>query len=316
MEYLEKERAKLEVLLESYKTTKLPQLAEVLAAETLSIDKNCRLKKLSDDVVNDFGRAAKDAVNSEVIQSEINHVLLRAAQIYQGHIDADHSYFFTFFASERAALELWSDSVGDRLYEEVNKSVAELTELYLNQLNKLQRQNWRRRVESERSRSPGGLLQEFADIVAHKALIDSRMDVLSGKCANSSTHLTPTECLNGWLQSDNRWDRLENRSVQINQSLEAEFSCMIDRCSRDCYALVGQPELEEVVGYLNDLADEIGELQKHASVPVDYDDVVVKSWTDVCRKCRCLRDKLEGVRTTLGRTSPRTAAGRSPSFKR
>jgi hypothetical protein len=316
LEYLEKERAKLEVLLESYKTTKLPQLAEVLAAETLSIDKNCRLKKLSDDVVNDFGRAAKDAVNSEVIQSEINHVLLRAAQIYQGHIDADHSYFFTFFASERAALELWSDSVGDRLYEEVNKSVAELTELYLNQLNKLQRQNWRRRVESERSRSPGGLLQEFADIVAHKALIDSRMDVLSGKCANSSTHLTPTECLNGWLQSDNRWDRLENRSVQINQSLEAEFSCMIDRCSRDCYALVGQPELEEVVGYLNDLADEIGELQKHASVPVDYDDVVVKSWTDVCRKCRCLRDKLEGVRTTLGRTSPRTAAGRSPSFKR
>jgi hypothetical protein len=84
LEYLEKERAKLEVLLESYKTTKLPQLAEVLAAETLSIDKNCRLKKLSDDVVNDFGRAAKDAVNSEVIQSEINHVLLRAAQIYQG----------------------------------------------------------------------------------------------------------------------------------------------------------------------------------------------------------------------------------------
>ncbi|KAJ3653387.1 hypothetical protein Zmor_012641 [Zophobas morio] len=308
IEYLQREKKKLETMLETYKVNKLPQLAETLAAETLSIDKNCRLKKLSDDVISDFSRTAKDVVNSELVQSEINHVLLRAAQIYQGHIDADHSYFFTFFASERAALELWSDSVGDCLYEEMNKSISELTQLYLNQLNKLQRQNWRRRLESERAgRTSSALLQEFADVVAHKALIDARMDVLSGKCAASGTQLAATEPLNNWLQNDSYWDCLENQSVQINQSVEAEFSCMIDRCSRNCYALVGQPELEEVLGYLNDLSDEIGELQKHANVPVDYDDAAVRSWSDVCTKCRSLRDKLEEVRRSLRR---------SPSFRR
>ncbi|RZC41451.1 outspread, partial [Asbolus verrucosus] len=316
LDYLEMEQKKLGVLLEAYKSTKLPQLAEVLAAETLAIDKNCRLKKLSEDVVKDLTRTAREMVNSELVQSEINHVLLRAAQIYQGNIDADHAYFFTFFASERAALELWSDSVGDCLYEEINKNINELTELYQNQLNKLQRQNWRRRVESERnSRTPNTLLQEFADVIAHKALIDARICVLSGKCNNSSTKFATADCLNNWLQNDNYWDCLENQSVQMNQSLEAEFTCMIDRCSKDCYALVGQPELEEVLGYLNDLADEIGELQKHSNLPVDYDDVVVKNWSDVCSKCRSLRDKLEDVRRTIGRTSPKSV-GRSPSFKR
>ncbi|XP_044268352.1 protein outspread isoform X1 [Tribolium madens] len=313
MEFLRTEQKKLGAMLDSYKAAKLPVLAEILAGETLSVDKNCRLKKLSDDVVSEFTKGAKDVANSELIQSEINHVLLRAAQIYQGHIDADHPYFFTFFASERAALELWSDSVGDCLYEEVNKSVSELTELYLNQLNKLQRQNWRRRLESERSRSSSALLQEFADVVAHKALIDARMDVLSGKCSTLA-QLSAKESLGNWLQNDNLWDCLENQSVQINQSVEAEFMCMIDRCSKDCYALVGQPELEEVLGYLNDLADEIGELQKQANLPVEYDEVVVRNWGDVCAKCRSLRDKLEEVRKSIERTSK--GITRTPSFRR
>lgn len=291
LEYLKDEQRKLENMLENYKSTKLNQIAEALALETLAIDKNCRLKKLSEDIVNDFTRTVKEVTNVEMMQTEINHVLLRAAQIYQSHIDADHAYFFTFFAAERAALELWSDSVEDSLYEEINKNIGHLTELYLNQLSKLQRQNWRRRVESERgTRNPNLLLQEFADIVAHKALIDARISVLSGKCSNDGGYIASEK-----LIPNDHWDCLEE-SVQTNQSLEAEFSAIFDKNSKDCYALIGQPELEEVLGYFNDLSDEIGELQKQMNIPISYDDVVVRSWGDVCLKCRSLRDKLEELR--------------------
>lgn len=135
------EKRNLDSLLTNYKTLKLPELAEYLAVETinLSTDQSCHI----DSVTNAFAKTARETVNAEIIRSEINHVLLRAAQVYQSNLNADHSFFFSFFASERAALELWSDSVGNLLFEEVNKSIMELTDLYQNSLNKLLKQNWR-----------------------------------------------------------------------------------------------------------------------------------------------------------------------------
>lgn len=229
-------------------------------------------------------------------------MLLRAAQIYQSNIDADHTFFFSFFASERAALELWSDSVGDHLYEEINESINVLTELYQNSLNKLQKQNWRRRVELERnSRTPTSLLHEFADIVAHKALIDARIAVLSGKhTITDDIYNNKQGSLSRWFDNDKYWTYLEGQSLlHINQSLEAEFNCMIDRFNDDCFALLRQPELEEILGYLDDVAAKIAQLQKFAKVPVSQDDVVVRSWSDVCQKCANLRDNLEDILNTL-----------------
>lgn len=119
---LQEEQKKLHVLLVSYKSSKLPQLAEALATETinLSSDKACRMYSLDEDTINEFNRAAREKVNEELIKTEINHILLRAAQIYKKNLDKDHKFFFSFFASERAALELFSDSVRDSLYDEVS----------------------------------------------------------------------------------------------------------------------------------------------------------------------------------------------------
>ncbi|KAJ8966149.1 hypothetical protein NQ314_003712 [Rhamnusium bicolor] len=282
------EKKKLDSLLDTYKSTKLPQLAEALATETINLasDKTCQIRSLRDETVNEFSKAAREIVNAELIQSEISHVLLRAAQIYQSNIDADHTYFFSFFASERAALELWSDSVGDCLYEEINKSIDELAELYKNSLNKLQKQNWRRRVELERnSRTPTSMLHEFADIIAHKALIDARIAVLSGKYTISDGYNSCQDSLSSWLENEKYWTFLEGQSLlQINQSLEAEFNCMIDKFSRDCFALLGQPELDEVLGYLDGVAAKVAELQKFVNVPVAQVDMMVRSWSDVCQK--------------------------------
>ncbi|XP_066141758.1 protein outspread isoform X2 [Euwallacea fornicatus] len=299
------EQRKLEVLLDVYKATKLPQLAEALAHEAynMSSDKSCRIRSLSQDTVEDFNKTATEIVNAELIQSEINHVLLRAAQIYQSNLETDHSFFFSFFASERAALELWSDSVGDCLYDEINKSVSELTDLYRNCLNKLQRQNWRRRVESERfSRTSAHLLHEFADIIAHKALIDARINVLSGKC-NISQDLPCDETVNSmstWLESEKYWIRLKNQPmVQVDQSLEAEFACMLERFGDECVARVGQPELKQIIQHLEEFQSKVDELQRIAKVPKDSSDVVVRNWNDVCQKCKKLRSNLENIKCSI-----------------
>ncbi|XP_023311180.1 protein outspread [Anoplophora glabripennis] len=300
------EKEKLDSLLEAYKTTKLPQLAEALAADTINLasDKTCRIRSLTQETVSEFSKVAREVVNAELIQSEINHVLHRAAQVYQTNVDADHTYFFSFFAAERAALELWEDSVGDCLYDEINRSINELTELYLNSLNKLQKQNWRRRVELERnSRTPTSMLHEFADIIAHKALIDARIAVLSGKYTIPDDDVSSQEeNLSSWLENEQCWSFLEDQSlVQINQSLEAEFYCMLDKYSGDCFAVLGQPELEEVLSYLDEVAAKVSELQKCVDVPAARDDVVVKSWSDVCQKCMILRNNLEDIKNGLER---------------
>lgn len=308
---LREEQKRLATLFNNYKTVKLPQLADALATETLylSTDKTCRLRTLNDDIINDFNRHTHDVVNSELIQSEINHILIRAAQIYQTNFNADHTYFFSFFASERAALELWCDQVGDCLYNEITSSITELNEQYQNSLNKLQRQNWRKRVELERNtRSTNNFLHEYADIVAHKALIDARINVLCGKHSLSertddSSRDLPTSA---WLSNEQYWNLIENQSsVQIDQSLEAEFVCMLDRYSGECFAILGQPELDEVMGYLDDVHRKVDELQRYANVPMNReDDIVVNSWNDVCKKCKCLRDNLDGVRKALNESNP------------
>ncbi|KAG5888247.1 hypothetical protein JTB14_027929 [Gonioctena quinquepunctata] len=306
-ELLRNEKQKLDTLLATYKSMKLPQLAESLASETLSLasDKSCRLRSLTDETVNEFGKTAREVVNAELIRSEINHVLLRAAQVYQSNIDADHTFFFSFFASERAALELWSDSVSDCLYEEINRSIVELTELYQNSLNKLLKQNWRCRVELERnSHTPTSLLHEYAEIVAHKALIDARIAVLNGQYIISDEYNEERSNLNSWLENERYWSQIEDESLmQINQSLEAEFSCMVDRYSRDCFALLGQPELDEVLGYLNEVASKVMELQRYFKVPVAEEDCDLRRWDDVCQKCIKLRNDLEDIRGALERTN-------------
>lgn len=312
------EQKRLTTLFNNYKTIKLPQLADALATETLylSSDKSCRLRTLNDDIINDFNRQTHDIVNSELIQSEINHILIRAAQIYQTNLNSDHTYFFSFFASERAALELWCDQVGDCLYNEITTSINELSEQYQNSLNKLQRQNWRRRVELERNqRSTNHLLHEYADIVAHKALIDARINVLCGKQSNiynkqqneqeENNQDGISSPVNMWLDNEQYWNLIENQSlVQINQSLEAEFVCMLDRYSGECFAILGQPELDEVMGYLDDVYKKVDELQRYANMPMKMeDDIIVNSWNDVCKKCKCLRDNLESIRSALNVSS-------------
>lgn len=300
LQLLTKEQESINVLYENYKQTRLPQLAESLANETLS-EKTCRLQ-LNEETINDFRKTAQDSINRELIENEINHVMLRAAQFYETNSNLDNKFFFTFFASERAALELWTDTVESLLYKEMNDCIAELTENYVNALGKLQRQNWRRRLEWEKSSTNKILLNEFADIVAHKSLIDARLSVLNGQAKHFDFNtITAQELnLNSLLENENLKDFLkEQSSVQINQSLEAEFKFMLDRYSMECLLVVDRPDMQDVFDSFGELCLEIRELKNSVLGEQDVDDDAIDSLEDVCRKCVCLIKELEEIRRAV-----------------
>ncbi|CAG9825372.1 unnamed protein product, partial [Phaedon cochleariae] len=308
LDLLLEEKQKLDTLLASHKALKLPQLAESLASETMSLtsDRSCRLRSLAltDETLNEFGKTARQVVNAELIRSEINHVLHRAAQIYRSNVDEDHTFFFGFFASEMAALELFADSVNEALYEEIDRSVAELTDLYQNCLNKLLKQNWRYRVELERTpQSSANLLREYAEVVAHKALIDARISVLAGKFSPTTTTTDNVDgradTLASWAENEEGWAHLRGQTA-VDERLEAEFACMMERFGRECYASVGQREMEEVAGYLDEMASKVMELRGGFDVPsTEGEAIILRSWSDICQKCIKLRNDLEEVRVSL-----------------
>lgn len=310
IETLRRKQVQLNAAFYTYKTTKLPQLAETLAAETVNLayDTTCRLRSLDQTIINDAWSTAQETVNAELIQSEINHILMRAAQVYEANSSSDHNFFFSFFASERAALELWSDAVEDHLHMEMQSSIEELSECYQNSLNKLQRQNWRRRVESERGGSFANiLLNEFADIVAHKALIDARISVLSGEFKQAGTNKTSADVSDDFVvdlfENNKLYDELENSGlVQINQSLDAEFKCLLDSYKDECRDIVNQLNLNEIIRSLQCLEEEIHKIQSYASsrscspVTTLQD---IHTWPEVCVRCQQLQERLVKVQISF-----------------
>lgn len=167
-------------------------------------------------------------------------------------------------------------------------------------------------MESERtSRTATNLLLEFADIIAHKALIDARINVLSGKC-NISQEMpcdSGVGYLANWLENEKYMIRLEDQNqplVQVEQRLESEFACMLERFSEECFAVVGQSELEQVMGYLDQVQSKVHDLQRLVKLPRDGFSSVVTSWNDVCQKCTKLRSSLENIKTALEKSGSPT----------
>lgn len=175
----------------------------------------------------------------------------------------------------------------------MQRAIQELAEHYQNGLNKLQRRNWIQQVESERSAPSSSLastlLAEFADIIAHKALVDSRISVLEG-------NFQQAEMMEG-VDKEEEW--VGELLVTTNPSLEAEFKCMFECCIEDYRSTPLQIDLEQVVVALADVAQEVAELQK-CIVPSNYTPILLHSlysWEEVCECCAELKQRLAGVRT-------------------
>lgn len=302
LKYLKEEQAKLNTAISTYKIVKFPQLAEALAFEAMNLatDSTCLLHSLDRDTINETWKTARDKVNFELIQSEINHVLMRTAQIYESNTSADHNFFFSFFASERAALELWCDSVENYLRIEMEKNIQELTEMYRNALNKLQRQNWRRRLESERSsKNTNILLSEFADIVAHKALIDAKISILCDEYIEPKNEkVYNRNFVKNYIENDKYWNCLqEHNLVDVNLTLEAEFKSMLNKYNEEFQKQLNADDWSKIASLFNDITVEVGKILERCGEynDMEVDNSMTNNFDNICKQCIVLRDKLKQI---------------------
>lgn len=164
----------------------------------------------------------------ELIKHQLGQALLKAARTYQAHFDSDQSNCFAFYASERAALELWSDSVAVCLRQEIDNAVASLAERVPRLAHDVA--------------TPTGELHEFADVVAHKALIDARIDVLTGRFKDDLTQ-NEDGLVRSWFDRQRYLEELRDEPGLVGADLEAEFLCMLDQ---SLAALGGFDEVSDV----------------------------------------------------------------------
>ncbi|XP_065078700.1 protein outspread isoform X3 [Ochlerotatus camptorhynchus] len=262
-----------------YKTTVMENLAYGLAAETLSYISSSN--ETIQGAVQEAWRQAQEAVNAELVQSEIAHIMMRSAQRYENSLTPAFGYALS--TDERITFENFADAVQDVLRREMELAVTQLTECYEESLAKMKRGQWRLHLEQERKPSEGRqLLAEFADIIAHKALIDARVQILKGDYVPAKIKLINEDSNNFSVVALKKYENLYTdltADLEIANSddilAEADFNFMYKYFVNE--HLTNKTDIKEISAILNELERSVVSLQ-NTMVP---DDVLIASTVDV-----------------------------------
>lgn len=336
-----KQQQELEVLMRDYRTAKLERLAQTLAIETLSLaneeehTKNKTVGKkleqqrfgqsptftLEDQRIREAWTMAQETVNHELIQAEISHVTMRCGQAYETSLAVEQEAMFSFLASQRAILEQWSDTVEGVLRQEMESGIDELTTKYEEYLAKLKKDKSLRSLNhgEEILLESRALLSEFADVTAHKALIDARIAVICNEALpvkssdNSFTNNSSKEVA-GDVQMEDSGDIISRLladpgqdEFKVDPVMRMEFQYLFEQFSQKCHSSMLQvfsnkTDSEIVVNddeRIRGIMDSLVYLQKELQIALDkcniheeetaVSDTRVDSWDDVCSKCATLR---------------------------
>ncbi|CAG9585064.1 unnamed protein product [Danaus chrysippus] len=209
---------------DKYKTEKLGELCSALANETLHYaavgDEPERQRAgLEAARVREAWAAARDALGAELVQAEVARALGRAAQLCERRLHESRNARLTLTAQHRADLELWWQAAHDHLRCEMDAAVRDIAARYRECLA----------ADRRREGSPGldsrALLQQLADVLAQKALVDARVAVLEGTYRAS-------EPFDAGRRSEDAISSLET-----DPATEAEFVYLFRHFSTECRAL-------------------------------------------------------------------------------
>ncbi|XP_039952095.1 protein outspread isoform X2 [Bactrocera tryoni] len=304
MDDLLRQQNEINLIAKRYKNNAMENLASGLAAETLSyISSN----DLVQGAVQEAWRQAQETVNAELVQSEIAHIMLRNAERFEQSLTP--SFGYTLTAEERLSFEKFADAVHDALRKEMELAVAQLTQCYKEAIQKMKRGQWRLQLEQERKISEGRqLLSDFADIIAHKALVDARITVLRGEyveqqLAKENPDHTQKDCqankigITALQRYESLFEELSN-DLQINNAADiladADFEFIYKQHTIDF--LNDRQVLSEISTFLSQLEDSLIALQCEASASttsIPRSTVSIESLQDVCHKCGDLRQRAD-----------------------
>ncbi|XP_076654466.1 myosin phosphatase Rho interacting protein outspread isoform X2 [Halictus rubicundus] len=309
---LQKQREVNEIV-RRYKETKLRQLAEALAVETLSMSEQEDLGKtvsssnkklLEDRRIREAWALAQETVSKELVQSEVSHVIMRCGQMYEQNITSITDTCLTFDAADNITLESWIDAAQARLRQEMEISTRELSEAYEECL-RLMKKNMTSVETKYESRQ---LLNDYADVIAHKALIDARIGLLQENARPSITFPGET-FVSSLIRNDEHLSCLlgDDCEFQSNPILDAEYSYLYQQFSKECEDRIlgkrgSKEQLKNVSQSLFYLEEDLINLAKRVR-DKDGEKVVCWSpksaandWSSVCEKCSQLREQIKRLR--------------------
>ncbi|XP_035436442.2 protein outspread isoform X2 [Spodoptera frugiperda] len=229
LEALKASQREVAEAVDRYKSEKLAELCSALACETLSYsapadgDTERQRANLEAARVREAWAAARDALGAELVQAEVTRALARAAASCDQRLDQARRARLTLTAQDRADLELWWQAAHDHLRCEMDAAVKDIAARYRSCLAAERR---------PREGSPGldsrALLQQLAEALAQRALVDARVAVLDGTYRASS----PREAAGPRRSAEDTISSLEADPAQ-----EAEFVYLFQRFSTECRAL-------------------------------------------------------------------------------
>lgn len=319
LNFLLQKQCEVNEIVRKYKETKLRQLAEALAAETLSMSEqedlnkhqvtNSNKKLLEDRRIREAWALAQETVSKELVQAEVSHVIVRCGQMYEQNITSITDACLNFEGAENVTLESWIDAAQARLRQEMELSTRELSDVYEECLHQLKK-NKSTIVESKyESRQ---LLTEYADVIAHKALIDARIGLLQ----ENTRQLTifPGETfVSSLIRNDDVLSSLleaDDHEFQSNPILDAEYSYLYQQFSKDCEERISgskrasKDQIKNVGQSLHYLEEDLVELGKRVRGKLSENNestlwptkspmVTITDWSSVCEKCSELRKQIK-----------------------
>ncbi|XP_017880653.1 protein outspread isoform X2 [Ceratina calcarata] len=315
---LQKQREVNEIV-RRYKETKLRQLAEALAAETLNMseqeDANKQLtnssgnKLLEDRRIREAWALAQETVSKELVQAEVSHVIMRCGQMYEQNITSVTDACLNFDNSESVTLEAWIDTAQMMLRQEIEQSNRELSDMYEECLHQLKKNKSTVETKYE-SRQ---LLTDYADVIAHKALIDARIGLLQEN-TRQLTSFPGETFVSSLIRNDDVLSCLlaaDEQEFQSNPILDAEYSYLYQQFSKECEDRItgskrATKEQMKNIGqsllYLEEDLVELGkrvrersgeENENFAWLNTKPSAASITDWSNVCEKCSQLREQIK-----------------------
>lgn len=230
LEALKASQKEIAAAVDKYKTDKLAELSAALACETLSyvtpndVDFEQHRANMEAARVREAWAAARDALGAELVQAEVTRALNRAAQLCEEQLLDARKCRLTLTAQDRADLELWWQAAHDHLRCEMDVAVRDIATRYRECLGGLSR----RTKEGSPGMDSRALLQQLAEVLAHKALVDARIAVVEGTYRAS----VPAD---GLPERRTGGDAIS--SLETDPSQEAEFIYLFQHFSNECRAL-------------------------------------------------------------------------------
>ncbi|XP_043274219.1 protein outspread isoform X2 [Venturia canescens] len=321
-DYLTSKQRQVNEIMKHYKETKLRELADVLATETLSLSEQEDFGKqlpsnklLEDRRIREAWAMAQETVNKELVQAEVSHVLTQCGQMYEQNITTITDTCLN--CHESTSLETRIDETHARLRHQMESTIRELTLAYEDSLNSMKSMKNRTTTRQYDSRQ---LLNDYADVVAQKALIDARITLLDGEGSTSTeddegkTAKTNCDGEKSFVSSLIKYEDVladfsnDNDSVASDPLLDAEFAYLYRRFANDCDEIItgkqrNKDELRTVVQSLHSLDEDVAILVKCLLQRDDNLQDIASSfpsnssplsdWSDVSQKCSDIRERLK-----------------------